>query len=528
MAEDSFLTFEETMEKLGLSEEELLNMVAANELRAFMKNREMHFRESDLAAAEVSAGAGALSEEAEEDVLVLDEDHGDINIEDEDEEILLLDDEDESAESPPEAALDTEPASETVITETPEVEEEIDISDMLLEEPVLDEDSEDAEVPDTEAITQRTPSAAALQEAVEDDTVDGTVILDSDDVDLGGDEIALEGDDISVADEDVSLEDADIVEEADTGGSDVGLGTEEIVFEDDDLAIGLDDEDGMLTEEVTVQEDAISLEPDDDDEGLTVVEDAVSATAIVAEDEEDDLAVTDDEPEAVGRGGRTSARESARRRAASVEKIEAGSLFWAVPIAATFIISLLPLTVIMGEIYQGFTLKGGAYTGGEIDHHGLIPEMGGIFVPEHLAPIIGVDKGGEIKSDGAMSWMGEPLKVDNKITLKGYNKKYGKLPTARTEDVGEDDRPDEEEEEPVEEAAESEEKSEPDEGRRRRGGDKAEAEKTEDAPAEKTEEKAEEKPAEKAEPAAEEKPAAKKPEAKPAPAADEGGGDDDW
>ncbi|MFH0911459.1 MAG: helix-turn-helix domain-containing protein [Planctomycetota bacterium] len=43
-----FLTFEETKKRLGISEEDLLNLVAENKIEAVMKGREMHFKESDV------------------------------------------------------------------------------------------------------------------------------------------------------------------------------------------------------------------------------------------------------------------------------------------------------------------------------------------------------------------------------------------------------------------------------------------------------------------------------------------------
>ncbi|MFW5857862.1 MAG: helix-turn-helix domain-containing protein, partial [Planctomycetota bacterium] len=88
MADETFLTFDETMARLGLSEEELMSLVASNELRAFMKNREMHFKEADVAAAAGGAApatagpsvkrptiVGAPKPPAEEDVVLI-EDEG--------------------------------------------------------------------------------------------------------------------------------------------------------------------------------------------------------------------------------------------------------------------------------------------------------------------------------------------------------------------------------------------------------------------------------------------------------------------
>lgn len=489
MAEDSFLTFEETMGRLNLTEEQLLNMVAANEIRAFMKDREMHFRDGDISEIEekgivsadelgsenvesvISTTEGASEEEAPELVL-LDSDED----EEGEEEVLLLDEDEDGLVAASEAAtVKAASSSDTIMAagSAGEEEEDIDISDMLLEEPSL-EDSLADEIPDTEPLVQ-------------EDDAEGTVVLD-------------EGDDILV---DVEPEEEVGVLAETSASGDVGLGTEEIVFEDDDLSIGFEDEDGMATEEVTVQEEAIDIGLDDEEEGLTVVEDAVSATVAI-DDSVDELAVDDDEPATASRRSRSSARSSVRRSSRGSEKIDSSSLIWAIPIAAAFLISLLPLTAIMAEIYQGFSLKGGAFTGGEVDTHGMIPEMGGIFVPEHLASIIGVDSSGNPDEGGALSWLGEPIKPDNKITLEGFSQKYGKLPEARVADISPEDRPAKQIErkpEPAPEAAPVEEEAAP--SRSRRATPETEA-KPETPPAEAAPAKA----AEPEKPAAEEKPAA--------------------
>ncbi len=400
---DNFLTFEQTMEKLGVTEEELLNMVASNELRAFMKNREMHFKDVDISGVTKDIVADAVVEEKEavDDGLQIDDG------------VLVIADDEDNDLAPPEAEVITEQKSaikETVITDAVGVDSE-DISEMLDDEP--DSDNDLIVEPDEEIIEPEAVTETSVEVVMGNDTEDKTIIID---------------DDISIEDDEIELS-----VESDSG---VGLGTEEIVFEDDDLSIGLEDEDEMVTEQVTIEEEAISV----DDDELAIEDDVVAATAII---DDDDMSI-DEEPEAIGRGGaKRSQRTSARRRPPvdSSEKIPTGSLIWAIPIAATFLISLIPLTSLFSEISQGFSIQPSTYTGAEIDYNAPIPKSDGLFVPEHLEPLIGV-KDGELDPQGALSWMGELRKVDNKMTLKKFADKYGTIPPADSTEPSAKDKAD--------------------------------------------------------------------------------------
>jgi hypothetical protein len=215
----------------------------------------------------------------------------------------------------------------------------------------------------------------------------------------------------------------EVADEVGTADTDIGLGTEEIIFEDDDLAIGVEEAaGGGASDMMTVQEDAVGFELDDDD-GLTVVEDAVEATQELGDDE---LSVTDDEPAPVSR------RSSVRRGRRSSEAEEdydtpSASIVWTLVMAACFIIALLPLTVLMTEISHGVTLKGGIFSAGEFDVHGDLPRMGALFVPPHLAAIVSSDKDGYIdaSADGPHKWFGEPVSINEKISLAEWRRKYG-------------------------------------------------------------------------------------------------------
>ncbi|MBN1257814.1 MAG: hypothetical protein JXA52_08930 [Planctomycetes bacterium] len=48
MAEETFISFDETMQRLGMTEEQLMEEVAANRLRSYMKDREMNFKAAEV------------------------------------------------------------------------------------------------------------------------------------------------------------------------------------------------------------------------------------------------------------------------------------------------------------------------------------------------------------------------------------------------------------------------------------------------------------------------------------------------
>jgi hypothetical protein len=185
--------------------------------------------------------------------------------------------------------------------------------------------------------------------------------------------------------------------------------------------------------------------------------------------------------------------------------------------AACFIIALLPLTVLMTEISHGVTLKGGIFSAGEFDVHGELPRMGALFVPPHLAAIVSSDKEGYIdaSADGPHKWFGEPVSINENISLSEWRSKYGVGQRAVRKAPKPKAKPKKEEAKTSEKEKNGDKKS-----RRGRGSDKASKEEPkEDA------KKAE--PEEKAKPEAKEaeKPAEAKKE-KPKPVVDSG--DEDW
>lgn len=216
MVEERYLSFDETMKALGVTEDDLLNLVAANEIRAFRIDREMKFKQSDVQAMAKKAGAGS------DDVISI-EDAGAVLV-DVPEEVDL------------QAAADTIPAT---------------AEDVVL----LDEEVE-----------QAAPAAATEAISLEDEG-EGTVVL-SDDM--------LDADDESATQTQVALSGAGEPEVhtemamAPTGSE--GLGTEEIVFEDEDLAIGSLDDSSFGTQEITVKEAAI------DDADVTVADEDLEPT----------------------------------------------------------------------------------------------------------------------------------------------------------------------------------------------------------------------------------------------------------
>lgn len=155
MAEE-YLTFEQTAKKLGISEDELLNLVSDNRLRAFRINRETKFRVEDVDGLDLSDGVASVAmesavldlDELPDDVVLLDEDSSGSGIGAQDtfkesaDELLMMEDDEVPAAEPEEAeALDIfeEPSltdssselEETVITDSSKVAgtEELSLDD---------------------------------------------------------------------------------------------------------------------------------------------------------------------------------------------------------------------------------------------------------------------------------------------------------------------------------------------------------------------------------------------------------------
>ncbi|MHC4886932.1 MAG: hypothetical protein ACYTGH_17790, partial [Planctomycetota bacterium] len=149
-----------------------------------------------------------------------------------------------------------------------------------------------------------------------------------------------------------------------------------------------------------------------DDEGLTIEEDAVSATEIM-DDGEDSLAVVDE-----AGGAEQTQRQSARRGAAGREESAVAGMMipqappasglWALPMAAAIIVALMPFSTFLSISTIGMTMKNDSYLASQIEPGSPIPDPGTVVVPEHVKSIS--------ESLDSVNYWGTP-KLDNDITL---------------------------------------------------------------------------------------------------------------
>jgi len=342
VADDRYLSFEDTMKALNVGEDDLLNLVAANELRAFRIDREMKFKESDVKSMATARGGGQA------DI---------VDIEDAD--VVMVD-------APGEVKIDAVP----ILEDAPAVDE------ALPEEPevvLLDED---------------VGGAAATEEIALEDEAGGTVLLEDEDIELDTVGAAEEGQTemASATELAPAADQTEAVLDAPTRRD--GLGTEEIVFEDEDLAIGSLDDEASGTQEVTVQEGAIA------DEDVTIAEEDMEVT--VAEDTERGTGVGASR-RAAGISARASSRMSARRREVAVARAK-GNPIMAGLLVLTGIMMLYPFGLYVATAYMGYTTQPYVNTSGSITaemvDRGYVPELGTVFIPEQfrwtrnsLAPI---------------------------------------------------------------------------------------------------------------------------------------------
>jgi hypothetical protein len=345
MADQQFLTFEETMQRLGLTEDELMDLVFNEQLRSFVRNNgELHFRPDDVAAyagtespaeaptliPEAGAPQTAAAGESEEELITIEDDG--------DEDLILMEEEgeDDGVESPPEAEAE-------ITLEEPEEEAEISISE---------EDEAGFEL-------EPTPESGT--------GVDYGAVTSADFASLEAESEEEEETEPTLVDQELSLIDEDATEQT------VGLGTEEIVFTDDDLDIG-EEEGTQVTQQVTVQEDAV------DEAGeatVTVAEDALTGTEVL---EEEGLGVMGpEEPEAAG-----AAAPAGPPRVVYVEPEEPPvGVFWYIALAACLVVSVVPFTMLWTVVNYGYGMRQPARVS-EVTPDGRLPEYGEVFTPEPL------------------------------------------------------------------------------------------------------------------------------------------------
>jgi len=214
VADTGYLSFEEAMQALHIDEEQLRNMVLANELRAFRIDRKMMFKAEDIAA---------MGGEA---VPTVDLSEGIVSIEDDGEVVLLEDD--GAGEMLEIEDVDFDDASTISLDEAE--------GTVILEEATQRRDAVGADATEFALDVDDDKTVAAINAPAADG--------------LGTEEIIFE-------DEDLLLE----------SGDDDALGTQEITVQEEAIDdLGLDDDDL----DITVQEESISRE------GGTVKERAVS------------------------------------------------------------------------------------------------------------------------------------------------------------------------------------------------------------------------------------------------------------
>lgn len=372
MADTRFISFEDAMRSLNVEEDELHDLVAANELRAFRVDREMKFKEADVQALAAKGISGASAGAPDEDIVSIDE-----------ADVVLVDTPGGTAAYEPVVAEDV---GGDMGEPTMPLEEQEEVS-------LLDED-DGLQVPEVSA------------EPVDDMGEDGaTVVLDEGDLDVeefgfedesptqaaaaeGATEMALEAEDEAT---EMALEPAGeggstepVLEPA----SSDGLGTEEIIFEDEDLDIGSLDDDSIGTQEVTVQEAAIGDE-------MTIQDDTGVGVAASAP------------PSRSGRGGgRSTVRRSGRasaRRTLQVEKRK-GDTFTAAVLVLTALMMIYPGLLYVNMAWQGYIAGEESFTDGEIKSDGLAKTYGPLFVHRFFDGFVNYELSGKKPA----VWWGKP------------------------------------------------------------------------------------------------------------------------
>lgn len=315
---EEYLTFDETVTKLGVSEDELLNMVSSNTLRAFRIDRETKFKLEDVEAVSGSSYSSGnidapsadsdieLAEAPEDEVLELD---------DMPEDVVMLEEGDSADDLPPEQA------SESVVELGGESEEVMDFSDDSFE--IL----EDEPTSEPEILEAADESLAILDSATDIDSnpeLEETVITDSSSIE----------------------------------------NTEELSIDDD----GFD----FSTEEITVQEDAIS------EDELAAEQTVMDEDEGVDEGAYDDYQEDDDYP-STRTTARGSAR---RRRDGYDKPVKFKTdVLWTAVLAALVIIMIYPAMMMASLLFYGFTTGPSHLSVGKQTYEGEIKNISPVFVP---------------------------------------------------------------------------------------------------------------------------------------------------
>lgn len=201
MAEE-YLTFDETAKKLGISEDDLLNLVSSNALRAFRIDRETKFRVEDI-----NAHLGISGDEAAPLAL---EESAVLELDDLPDDVVLVDEEPQVAEEQtitppeePEVVATAEPQTpgdnneESKMTGFEKIDSE---SDDTGESDIIDfDDSDIKEVKETSLEdTMATSSASNL------DATEAIAPLEDDDFDLNTQEVTIQEE--AISDDDIGSE----------------------------------------------------------------------------------------------------------------------------------------------------------------------------------------------------------------------------------------------------------------------------------------------------------------------------------
>ena len=401
MADTRFLSFEDAMQLLSVSEDELHDLVAANELRAFRVDREMKFKEADVQSlAEAAGGGGGAVEDiaSVDDIVSIDEaDVVMVDVPDEsgagleaDAEIVAFEESDDSAIELAEVDEGLETIADTdeaALEEADGLEAISPAEDVVLvseEESVPemagDDEAEGTVLLEDEDLVVDTPAVAP-----KGDETAGTILLDDSDLEL--DEIGA--DDASatqVADESATQLALDPTEDGtepviESATSD-GLGTEEIIFEDEDLAIGSLDDEEIGTQEITVREDAVGGE---------------------------ELTIQEDEPGlevAAAGAARSPARPRSRKSARRTLQVKPAKsdTFWAAVMVLTALGMIYPLMLVVMIAWQGFVSGDEAFSTGDQRHNGKINELGPVFVHRFFQGFCDM----EIDKEQPAFWWGRP------------------------------------------------------------------------------------------------------------------------
>jgi len=318
---EEYLTFDETVAKLGVSEDELLNMVSGNTLRAFRIDRETKFKLEDVEA--VALGGGAASAPAEDIVALDSSDMFDI-------------------EEEPEIAAAPDSGDSGEIFEIDDLPDDI----------VMVDEGDSSELEVTADLTD------ASSDIIEPDESISMVELEQESsmVDFGDDSLEiLEPDADSDIDSNSELEETVMTDSSSINN------TEELSVDEDDF--------DFSTQEVTVQEDAIT-------------EDEIGGDPTVVGYDDDEGEVAEEEEEFEDEGySPASARRSRRSRTFDKEPKIQTDVVWTGAMAVLLVLMIYPTLMFGYLLFHGYTTGMSAIPVGEQRYDGEVQNISPIFVP---------------------------------------------------------------------------------------------------------------------------------------------------